>query len=104
MSSSTYAAAFKKAFDMGTNGVEASKLAGIINASGVSEKTLYAAYGDMMHLLRKYDVAPLRVAMMRCLPLCAARHTSLGVAVIIGTANIICVTGKHHSKNAPLSW
>ena len=58
MSSSTYAAAFKKAFDMGTNGVEASKLAGIINASGVSEMTLYAAYGDMMHLLRKYDVAP----------------------------------------------
>ena len=26
------------------------------------------AYGDMMHLLRKYDVAPLRFAMMRCLP------------------------------------
>ena len=25
-------------------------------------------YGDMMHLLRKYDVAPLRSAMMRCLP------------------------------------
>ena len=24
--------------------------------------------GDMMHLLRKYDVAPLRSAMMRCLP------------------------------------
>ena len=44
----------------------------------------------MMHLLRKYDVAPLRVAMMRCLPQCAVRHTSLGVAVIIGTANIIC--------------
>ena len=43
----------------------------------------------MMHLLRKYDVAPLRVAMMRCLPLCARRHTSLGVAVIIGAANII---------------
>ena len=30
------------------------------------------------------------LAMMRCLPLCARRHTSLGVAVIIGTANIIC--------------
>ena len=52
----------------------------------------------MMHRLRRYDVfrfaqndvAPLRVAMMRCLPLCARRHTSLGVAVIIGTANIIC--------------
>ena len=47
-------------------------------------------YGDMMHLLRKYDVAPLRSAMMRCLPQCAVRHTSLGVAVIIGVANIIC--------------
>ena len=30
------------------------------------------------------------VAMMRCLPRCARRHTSLGEAVIIGTANIIC--------------
>ena len=30
------------------------------------------------------------LAMMRCLPLCVRRHTSLGVAVIIGTANIIC--------------
>ena len=44
----------------------------------------------MMHLLRKYDVAPLRSAMMRCLPQCAVRHTSLGEAVIIGEANIIC--------------
>jgi hypothetical protein len=44
----------------------------------------------MMHLLRKYDVAPLRSAMMRCLPLCAVRHASLGEAVIIGGANIIC--------------
>ena len=44
----------------------------------------------MMHLLRKNDVAPLRSAMMRCLPQCAARHTSLGEAVIIGVANIIC--------------
>ena len=44
----------------------------------------------MMHLLRKNDVAPLRSAMMRCLPQCAVRHTSLGVAVIIGEANIIC--------------
>ena len=32
--------------------------------------------GDMMHLLRKNDVAPLRFAMMRCLPQCAVRHTS----------------------------
>ena len=45
-----------------------------------------------MHHLRRYDVfryaqndvAPLRVAMMRCLPQCAVRHTSLGVAAIIG--------------------
>ena len=52
----------------------------------------------MMHRLRRYDVfrfaqndvAPLRSAMMRCLPQCAVRHTSLGVAVIIGVANIIC--------------
>ena len=52
----------------------------------------------MMHRLRRYDVfrfaqndvAPLRSAMMRCLPQCAVRHTSLGVAVIIGGANIIC--------------
>ena len=28
--------------------------------------------------------------MMRCLPSCAVRHTSLGEAVIIGGANIIC--------------
>ena len=47
-------------------------------------------FSDMMHLLRKYDVAPLCAAMMRCLPQCAARHTSLGTAVIIGAANIIC--------------
>ena len=45
----------------------------------------------MMHLLRKNDVAPLlRSAMMRCLPQCAVGHTSLGAAVIIGGANIIC--------------
>jgi len=45
--------------------------------------------GDMMHLLRKYDVAPVgrNDAMFAQ---CAARHTSLGVAVIIGEANIIC--------------
>jgi len=52
----------------------------------------------MMHRLQRYDVfrfaqndvAPLRSAMMRCLPQCAVRHTSLGEAVIIGEANIIC--------------
>ena len=52
----------------------------------------------MMHRLRRYDVfrfaqndvAPLRSAMMRCLPQCAVRHTSLGEAVITGVANIIC--------------
>ena len=30
------------------------------------------------------------LSMMRCLPQCAVRHTSLGEAVIIGEANIIC--------------
>ena len=57
----------------------------------------------MMHLLRKYDVAPLRSAMMRCLPQCAVRHTSLGEAVIIGRSPASFAVGKHHSKNAPLS-
>ena len=49
----------------------------------------------MMHLLRKYDVAPVGCndAM---LAIDAAKPSSLG------EANIICVTGKHHSKNAPL--
>ena len=42
-----------------------------------------------MHLLRKYDVAPFgrNDAMFAQ---CAVRHTSLGVAVIICEANIIC--------------
>ena len=52
----------------------------------------------MMHRLWRYDVfrfaqndvAPLRFAMMRCLLSCAVRHTSLGEAVIISVANIIC--------------
>ena len=52
----------------------------------------------MVHRLRRYDVfrfaqndvAPLRFAMMRCLPLCALRRTSSGEAAIIGKANIIC--------------
>ena len=57
---------------------------------GVSREMKHKPCGDMMHLLRKYDVAPLRAAMMRCLPQCAVRHTSLGAAVIIGKANIIC--------------
>jgi len=47
-------------------------------------------YGDMMHLLRKYDVAPLRFAMMRCLPQCAARHTSFAQRTSLGEAVIIC--------------
>ena len=58
--------------------------------------------GDMMHLLRKYDVAPFG-RNDALFAQCAVRQTSLGEAVIIGVANIICVTGKHHSKNAPLS-
>ena len=45
----------------------------------------------MMHRLRRYDVfrfaqndvAPLRSAMMRCLPLCARRHTSFASVFII---------------------
>ena len=47
------------------------------------------AYGDMMHLLRKYDVTPLRSAMMRCLPNVPSgthhslQRSSLGVAIII---------------------
>ena len=57
----------------------------------------------MMYLLRKYDVAPLRFAMMRCLPQCAVRQTSLGEAVIIGRSPASFAEGKHHSKNAPLS-
>ena len=50
-----------------------------------------------MHLLRKYDVAPLRSAMMRCLPQCAVRHTSLGVAVIIGRC-------QHHLRDRHTSF
>ena len=43
----------------------------------------------MMHLLRKYDVAPVgRNDVM--FAQCAVRHTSLGEAVIIGGARIIC--------------
>ena len=36
------------------------------------------------------DVLLLRRKVMRRLPLCARRHTSLGEVVIIGGANIIC--------------
>ena len=43
------------------------------------------------------------LAMMRCLPQCAVRHTSLGEAVIIGQRPASLAEGKHHSKNAPLS-
>ena len=55
----------------------------------------------MMHLLRKYDVAPFgrNDAMFAQ---CAARHASLGEAVIIGEANIIC-RRQTSFKNAPLS-
>ncbi|MBR3750421.1 MAG: hypothetical protein IKK58_01495, partial [Clostridia bacterium] len=56
----------------------------------------------MMHLLRKYDVARFtrNDAMFAQ---CAARHTSLGEAVIIGRSPASFAKGKHHSKNAPLS-
>ena len=52
---------------------------------------------SMMHRLRRYDV--FRFAQNDVAPVgrndamfaqCAVRHTSLGVAVIIGVANIIC--------------
>ena len=66
----------------------------------------------MMHRLRRYDVfrfaqndvAPLRSAMMRCLPQCAVRHASLGVAIIIGQRPASFAEGKHHSKKEHLSW
>ena len=47
-------------------------------------------YGDMMHLLRKYDIAPVGRNEAMFAPKCGVRHTSLGEAVIIGVANIIC--------------
>ena len=47
-------------------------------------------HGEMMHLLRKHDDAPLHSAMMRCLPINISEATSSGEAVIIGGANIIC--------------
>ena len=43
------------------------------------------------------------LAMMRCLPQCAVRHTSLGVAVIIGQRPASFAEGKHHSKKELLS-
>ena len=66
----------------------------------------------MMHRLRRYDVfrfaqndvAPLRFAMMRCLPQCAVRQTSFAQRTSLGEANIICYKVrfanfcKHHSK------
>ena len=70
----------------------------------------------MIHRLRRYDAFASQIC--RCstafrndamFAQCAVRHTSRGVAVIIGAANIICREvrfanfGKHHSKNAPLS-
>ena len=52
----------------------------------------------MMHRLRRYDVfrfaqndvAPLRFAMMRCLPQCAVRHASFAKRTSLGEAVIIC--------------
>ena len=64
----------------------------------------------MMHRLRRYDVfrfAQNDVARFTrndaMFAQCAARHTSLGVAVIIGRSPASFAEGKHHSKNAPLS-
>ncbi len=53
-------------------------------------RSFVSACGDMMHLIRKYDVAPLCSAMMRCLPLCARRHTSFAKRTSLGEAVIIC--------------
>ena len=74
----------------------------------ITENCLYVKW---CIALRRYDVfrfaqndvAPLRSAMMRCLPSCAVRHTSLGVAVITRRSPTSFAVGKHHSKNAPLS-
>jgi len=60
----------------------------------------------MMYRLRRYDVfrfaqndvAPLRSASDAMFAQCAARHTSLGVAVIIGRSPASFAEGKHHSK------
>ena len=43
----------------------------------------------MMHLLRKYDAAHF-IHNDAMFAQCAVRHTSLGEAIIIGVANIIC--------------
>ena len=64
----------------------------------------------MMHRLRRYDI--FRLAQNDVAPFtrndamfdqCAARHTSLGEAVIIGRSPALFAEGKHHSKDAPLS-
>ena len=65
----------------------------------------------MMHRLRRYDVfrfaqndvAPLRSAMMRCLPQNVAKPRIIREANIIGRSPTSFAAGKHHSKNAPLS-
>ena len=63
----------------------------------------------MMHRLRRYDV--FRFAQNDVAPVgrndamfaqCAARHTSLGVAVIIGRSPASFAEGKHHSKKPNL--
>ena len=59
--------------------------------------------GDMMFFASLKMMLLVSLAMMRCLPLCARRHTSLGEAVIIGHCPTSFAEGKHHSKNAPLS-
>ena len=47
------------------------------------------AYGDMMHLLRKYDVAPVGRNDAMFAPMCRQAHI-IREANIIGEANIIC--------------
>ena len=56
---------------------------------------MYLALLDMMlFAVAQNDVAPLRAAMMRCLPLCARRHASLPKATSLGEADIICPSGQ----------
>ena len=59
--------------------------------------------GDMMHLLRKNDVATLRSAMMRCLPQNVAKPRIIRRSRHHWRKPTSFAEGKHHSKNAPLS-
>jgi len=66
----------------------------------------------MMHRLWRYDVfrfaqndvAPLRAAMIRCLPSNVAKPRIIREANIIGRSPTSFAEGKHHSKKELLSW